>query len=134
MMTSVSVVDRSSLDVKSLGRKMIERWSEQNMRGRDGDEVEGIERDSKRQESKVYKTGKKRKRERAERERESERDEGREWEREEGRERGIDEATRSGAESKQRKMYLAQGVDKHSLPLGSILLFLKIVARWLAHR
>lgn len=54
-MTSVSVVDRSSLDVKSLGRKMIERWSEQNMRGKDGNEVEGIKRDSRRQESKVYK-------------------------------------------------------------------------------
>lgn len=36
---------------------MIERWSEQNTReGEAGSEMEGIERDSKRQESEVYKT------------------------------------------------------------------------------
>jgi len=101
-MTSVGVVDRSSLDVKSLGRKMMERWSEQNMRRDKGGG------DSKRQESEVY-----------------------ERERERGRWMKRDKE-RSGAE--QRKLYLAQGVDKHSLPLGSVLLFLKVVARWLAHR
>jgi len=85
-MTSVGVVDRSSLDVKSLGRKMIECWSEQNMR-RGRDEVEGIERDNKRQESKVYKTDM---RTDSERERERERGGG---ERREGDR--TDEATRS---------------------------------------
>jgi len=117
-MTSVGVVDRSSLDVKSLGRKMIECWSEQNMR-RGRDEVEGIERDNKRQESKVYKTDM---RTDSEREREREREGG-------GGKGGreIERTKRQGAES---EIYLAQGVDKHSLPL---LLFLKVVARRLAH-
>lgn len=137
-MTSVGVVDRSSLDVKSLGRKMIERWSEQNMRARGGgDEVEGIERDSGRQERAkcIQETGMERARARA-RERERERHTHAHIQREReggGRELEMDEATRSGV-SGQRKMYLAQGVDKHSLPLGSILLFLKVVARRLAHR
>lgn len=52
-MTSVGVIDRSSPDVKSLERKMIERSSEQKKRKRGEDELEGIERDSRRQESEI---------------------------------------------------------------------------------
>lgn len=52
-MTLVGVVDRSSPDVRSLGRKMIERSSEQKVKKRGGGEVEGIERDSRGHESEI---------------------------------------------------------------------------------